>query len=328
MSMVTRLPWHRDAWRFCQQAINLNRVPQALLIKGAPGVGKLHLARQFAAALLCEQRTTDTLACGVCHACSLLQAGTHADYQEVTPEEGKALGIDMIRELLPKLALKPLYKSYRVVLLYPAEQMNTASANAFLKCLEEPNERTVIILVSAYPNRLPLTIVSRCQQLQLHKPDSLSALAWLRSQQVTENAALLLMLARGAPLNALSFAENQTLNLRQQCFADWCQIATQQQHPVSVAEQWQKLPIPLVLDWLCSWVVDIVKLHYACDQALFYNQDLLPLLQDKFKQLELKKLLLYYQLLLQQQQNCHTTLNKQLMCETILIHWSRLHRLG
>lgn len=325
MNTVLDLPWHVEPWRIMQQYLLSGRVPQALLIKGHAGLGKLTLAQRFTAALLCEQRSDSQQACGVCHACLLLKAQTHPDYLELKPEEGKRIGIDAIRELLPKLALKPQFASYRVVLIQSAEQMNTASANAFLKCLEEPNERTVILLVTASPERLPATIRSRCQQMQVAKPAHALALSWLQAQQLSEDPELLLLVAQGAPLLALEYAQQQHLSLRNTCFKEWCQVGKHQKSPVTIAEKWQALPAVTLLNWLCSWICDLIKCYYVNDIKLFYNQDLLPLLQDGYQQLELKGLLNYYAFLLANKQNCHTTLNKQLMFEAILIHWSKLN---
>ena len=319
------LPWQLEQWQSCQQAITLQRVPQALLIKGAAGLGKLHFAQQLAAALLCEQRTAQAFACGHCHSCTLFQAETHPDFICIEPEEpGKVIGIEAIRSLLLKLALKPQYPQYRVVLFPSAELLNTASANAFLKCLEEPSERTVIIMVTALPERLPATIRSRCQQLHMLKPEAENALAWLQ-QHATAQPRLLLAMARGAPLLALDYAKHDLIAVRAQCFEEWWQVATHKQNPTLVAERWQKLGAQDLLDWLASWVADLIKCYYTQDLKLFYNSDLVARLQELRKRLSLQKLFAYYTLLLAAKKNCHTTLNKQLQFEAILIDWSELN---
>lgn len=319
------LPWQLEQWQSCQHAMLLQRVPQALLIKGATGIGKLHFAQQLAAALLCEQRTAQGFACGECHSCTLFQADTHPDFISIQPEEpGKTIGIDAIRSVLLKLALKPQYPQYRVVLFPSAELLTTASANAFLKCLEEPSDRSVIMMVTALPERLPATIRSRCQQLQLHKPETAIALDWLQ-QHATAQPQLLLDMARGAPLLALEYAKQNLIEVRAQCFDEWWQVATHKQNPSMVAERWQKLAAQELLDWVTSWVVDLIKCSYTQDLKLFYNSDLVSRLQELRKQLNLQKLFAYYTLLLAAKKKCHTTLNKQLQFEAILIEWSELN---
>lgn len=323
------LPWHAPYWEHLQQYIRQSRVPHALLIKGSAGLGKRRLAWQYAAALLCENRQSNQLACGKCHSCKLFNAHTHPDFISIEPEaEEKALGIDLIRGLLPKLALKPQYEGFRIVIIHAAEQMNNASANAFLKCLEEPNERTVIILICANARRLPATILSRCQQLHIEKPDSGLAVAWLVQQQVANDHEALLNLAQGSPLRALDYAKEQLAPLRNACFKDWLKIARQQSYPAAVAEQWQKLPSTPLLQWLCSWITDSIKSHYTTEAKYFYNQDFHAELQVVNKKLDLKRLFALYDIVLATQKNWHTTLNKQLLFEVILINWFDINYCG
>jgi DNA polymerase-3 subunit delta' len=226
---------------------------------------------------------------------------------------------------LPVLALKPQFEGFRVVMIVSAEWLNTAAANAFLKCLEEPNERTVIILVSANVGRLPATILSRCQHLKMTPPPATQALAWLRAQQAPGDHALLLTLAQGAPLLALQYAEENSIALRQSCFDDWMGIAQAQRSPLTVAERWQKLPVVPLLNWLSSWVVDLIKSHYAVQSAYLHNPDLQPVLQEAQKRLDLTALFSLYDVLLTTRKQIHTPLNRQLLFEVILIHWFNLN---
>ena len=165
---MTLLPWQLDLWTQLNDYKKQNRVPQALLINGAKGIGKLNLAELFAMSLLCQKPGSDGLACGNCKPCFLLTADSHPDLIKIYPEEaGKAITIGQIRLLLTQLNLKPQFDSYRVIIIHPAEQLNNAAANAFLKYLEEPTERTIVILVSNDLSIMPATILSRCQKLKL-----------------------------------------------------------------------------------------------------------------------------------------------------------------
>lgn len=344
MSIPTNaLPWHPPYWRLLHAYLLQERVPQALMINGMPGLGKRTLALHFAQALLCQQRTTEGFACHHCHACLLFNAETHPDLLIVQPETAdngqeqgngaisrkpgtpKNIGIDKIRALLPLLALKPYGQNFRVVLIDGAECLNTAAANAFLKCLEEPNERTVILLTTADRGRLPATIRSRCQQLYLMAPAHQQASDWLTQQGVQGDHGVLLNLAQGAPLLALQYAQENVVALRNSCFNEWLQIAKQQSNPVSIAEHWQKLPLPPLLKWLTSWAADLIKGRYHSSSPDFLNPDLQPRLQELQKQLDLKALFAWYDELLSTQRQLHTQLNKQLLLEVILIHWSNLN---
>ncbi|MCX7086565.1 MAG: DNA polymerase III subunit delta' [Methylococcales bacterium] len=320
------LPWHDAYWQSLQQYLLHKRVPQALLLSGNSGLGKHQLALQFADALLCEARLPNGFACGHCHGCLLQKAGTHPDFIAVQPEEpGKGLGIDVIRRLLPVLTLKPQFEGFRVVMINSAELLNMNAANAFLKCLEEPNERTVIILVSANAGRLPATIRSRCQQLKIASPSRAVATEWLMQQNVLTDHAILLNLAQGAPFLALQLARENSIALRNSCFDEWLGIARQQHNPVAIAERWQKLPSVPLLSWISSWVVDLIKRQYNVQGSHFYNPDLQTVLQDAQKPLNLKALFALYDVVLTTQKQIHTQLNKQLLIEVILIQWFNLN---
>lgn len=328
-SFSTIYPWQQALWQHLIGYIQQQRIPQALLITGVAGVGKRHLADVFANSLMCQSPLDDHSACGHCHSCKLWAAQTHSDFLLVEPDEpGKAIGIDKIRQLIVKLALKPQFEAYRVVIISPADQMNTASANAFLKCLEEPTERTCLILLSEKPSRLPATIRSRCQTLHCASPDSEIAGQWLQQQGVAENIDLLLSLAQGAPLVAKRYADQEFLALRLSYFDTWLEIAEGKQNPVTTAEQWQKpggLDLPVLFKWMLDWITDLIKSAYQVESIHLHNPDQKKSLQAVAERLELKSLYRLYDSLLSAQAQLDTQINKQLLLEQLLITWSQLN---
>ncbi|PKM13160.1 MAG: DNA polymerase III subunit delta' [Gammaproteobacteria bacterium HGW-Gammaproteobacteria-3] len=321
------LPWQRQDWRQLAAYIARQRVPQALLLTGNKGLGIEVLAHQFALALLCSEPLSDGLGCGHCHSCQLIKAHTHPDLMHITPDEpGKAITIGKIRDSLVKLSLKPQYDNYRVVIINPADQLNTAAANAFLKFLEEPGERTVLLLLTDRPGKLPATIRSRCQKLAVASPDEKVVIQWLQAQNITDDAEVLLRLAQGAPLQVLEYAQNDTLPLRQKCFEQWQAVADHQLHPVMVAEEWCKHSPSLLLFWVVGWVTDLVKCIYRTPRPGLHNPDLFHFLQNRAQGLELKLLYSLYDVVVLNRSRLDTQLNKQLMFEEVLIHWSTLNR--
>ncbi|MGR8933171.1 MAG: DNA polymerase III subunit delta' [Gammaproteobacteria bacterium] len=320
------LPWLREPWEVLSAYIRQQRIPQALIISGPAGLGKIRLATGFAQALQCIERRDDGRFCGRCHRCHLFQAGTHPDVLCLEPEEeGKVIGIDQIRALIAKLLLKPQFETWRVAVIYPAEQMNRAAANAFLKYLEEPTERTLIILVTAKPFLLPATISSRCQKMPLGTPDRRIAVEWLRQQQVTGDPEVLLNLAQGSPLLAKSYAERKILEVRNECFKVWLSVAKQRTEPSDVAENWYKSNHTELLAWLISWTIDLIRCRSRSEYAKLDNTDIARNLQDLAQSLDLKKLFGLYDLLLRCNRQMSSTLNKQLLFEEILIYWSQLN---
>lgn len=134
-------------------------VGHAYMFVGPRGVGKTEAALAFAAALLCPER-----GCGCCEACRRARAGVHPDLVTIAPD-GNFIHIGAIREINADAAKRPYQAAVRVYLILDADAMNAAAANAFLKTLEEPPGHVRFILVTNNPERLPQTIVSRCQRV-------------------------------------------------------------------------------------------------------------------------------------------------------------------
>ncbi|QPK63446.1 DNA polymerase III subunit delta' [Methylomonas sp. LL1] len=323
-------PWQQTIWQHLSGYIEQQRIPQALLVVGSQGVGNSHLADVYARALLCHAPLADHSACGHCHGCKLCDARTHPDYLLIEPDEpGKGIGIDKIRRLIVNLALKPQFDAYRLVIIDPADRLNNAAANAFLKCLEEPTERTCLVLLTENPSRLPATIRSRCQTLHCPAPDKHIAGRWLQQQGVPgQNVDLLLSLSQGAPLLAKQYAEQNFIDLRQTYFKTWVQVAEGKSNPVPVAEQWQKqdaLDLKVLLAWMLGWVMDMIKFAHGADTRQLHNPDMKKSLQALAERLELTGLYPFYDSLLNAKSQLGTQINKQLMLEQLLIRWSQLN---
>jgi DNA polymerase-3 subunit delta' len=181
------------------------------------------------------------------------------------------------------------------------------------------------VLITDKPARLPATIVSRCQKLAVARPDKDIVAAWLNQQAAKDEPRLLLSLAQGSPLLALDYANNDTLKLRNDCFKAWMDIAKQRTHPAIIAEGWYKLPESLLIFWITSWIIDLIKCSYQIKADKLYNPDLKASLQELSQQLELKGLYKLYDLLLMRRQLLDTQINKHTMFEEILITWFELN---
>lgn len=321
------LPWQQQNWRRLNQYKQQNRIPQALLIIGMKGLGKGQLADQFAFSLLCAKPDIDGFSCGRCQSCLLTKSHTHPDFIRIEPPEpGKTIGVDQIRALIDSIQLKPQYDTYRIVIINPADKMNKSSFNAFLKCLEEPTERTVIILITEKPASLPATIISRCQKLVSGAPAKSTIHHWLKQQNIKEGLEILTGMAQNSPLLAKHYAEEQTLSMRNDCLKAWTAIAKQQANPIVVAESWLKWPHAPIMFWISTWLVDLIKCFYHTKTSHLYNPDYLPHLKEFAGQLDLKGIYKLYDLILISRQRLDTQINKQLVFEDILIAWSELNR--
>lgn len=247
-------PWQETMWQALQQRIAADRLPHALLLSGAAGLGKLDFAHLLARSLLCDS-PVQGLPCGQCRGCQLLAAGTHPDFQAVQPEEeGKEITIGLIRDLLAWQALTPQYGRARVVIIEPADRMNLNAANALLKTLEEPGRDALLLLVTARPAALLPTIRSRCQPLPFAAQHGEAALAWL-NQRLGDaaQAALALAISGGAPLRAAALVESGGMERRERLFTDFETVVTGRQEPVALVAQWLELPVQETLAALHGW---------------------------------------------------------------------------
>ena len=201
-------PWLEGPQRQLREAFSGGRPPHALLLLGAEGLGGELLAGWIAARVLCVGEGSRP--CGQCRSCVAISRGGHPDLTWLTPlEDSKQIRIYEVRELIAYLALKSHQGGYKVVIVFPAESLNTSAANALLKTLEEPAPQTLLVLVAHRRARLPATIVSRCQRLVISAPTSAAAGEWLRRQMPDSDAPALLRFARGAPLRALDLAARE-----------------------------------------------------------------------------------------------------------------------
>jgi DNA polymerase III subunit delta' len=326
ISINSLLPWQEKNWLLLYSYIKHKRIPNGLLITGTKGLGKHLLAEKFAASLLCSNPQDNGFNCGRCNACLLIKAKTHPDFFLIKPDEEKStISINQIRQLITIAYLKPQFETYRVALINPADAMTSSAANAFLKCLEEPTERTIFVLITDKPNKLPATIVSRCQKLSLALPEKKIMLDWLEEQGIHDNQETLLKLVQSSVITTQQISDDVLLKQRKDCFNDWMAIANNDSHPVIVSEQWQTLPGTELINWLVSWVTDLIKCSANIDPKHLCNQDLSKTLQELSQQMSLKNLFKLYDLLITSRQCLGTQINFQLMLEEILVQWQELN---
>ena len=196
------------------------KLHHGLLLAGVPGIGKGIFARHLAASLLCESELA-TRACGVCQSCKWMQQLGHPDLRVIMPEDqdplfvasgskkpSREIRIDQVRALASFMAVSSHRGGWRIVIIDPAEAMNSITANGLLKTLEEPGPQTLIILSCGHADRLPATIRSRCRLVPLASPPASEAIEWLLANGAEDKAAAHQALrAAGSPMHALQFIE-------------------------------------------------------------------------------------------------------------------------
>ena len=146
-------------------ALESKRLHHAYLFTGTRGVGKTTLARILAKAINCETNGISAHPCGKCRACTEIDAGRFVDLMEV--DAATNTKVDEMRELLDTAAYMPVVGRFKVYLIDEVHMLSRHAFNSMLKTLEEPPEHVKFILATTDPQRLPVTILSRCLQFNL-----------------------------------------------------------------------------------------------------------------------------------------------------------------
>ncbi|HWR76483.1 MAG TPA: DNA polymerase III subunit gamma/tau, partial [Thiobacillus sp.] len=192
-------------------ALTQGRLHHAYLLTGTRGVGKTTLARILAKCLNCETGVTN-IPCGVCSACTQIDAGRFVDLLEL--DAASNTGVDNMREVLDNAQYAPTVGRYKVYIIDEVHMLSKPAFNSMLKTLEEPPAHVKFILATTDPQKIPVTVLSRCLQFNL-KPMPPALVAQhlaevLAEENVHAEAAALTLLARaaaGSMRDALSLAD-------------------------------------------------------------------------------------------------------------------------
>jgi DNA polymerase-3 subunit delta' len=166
------LPRPQPATQALQRSLHQGRLGHAYLLSGQDLPELETVARTLAKTLNCAKREAKGPeralpdSCDGCDSCRRIDGEVHPDVSWIRPEsKSRVITIDQIRELLRTFHLKPLAAAYKVAVVVAADRLNAQAGNAFLKTLEEPPSRSVLILLSNEPQRILETILSRCLRL-------------------------------------------------------------------------------------------------------------------------------------------------------------------
>ncbi len=246
-------PWLAPAFERLQAARRAKRLGHAWLIAGPAGIGKLNLALVAAHQLLLDA-IAPPQPLGPAEALAALSAryepADHdADLHWIHPEEDKnSISVEQIRELIEAISLTA-HGAAKVVIVEPADSMTLSAANALLKTLEEPSGNAYLFLLSSQPDRLPATIRSRCQRLDIARPALAAVTAWLG---VTDSTTVTdaWQMAGGAPLRVAALLAQSEFKWNNELRTDLSAISNDSKDPLAVAETWAKGDAELALIWL------------------------------------------------------------------------------
>jgi DNA polymerase III subunit gamma/tau len=197
--------------RALTNALTQNRLHHAYLFTGTRGVGKTTLARILAKSLNCEAGISAT-PCGVCHACTEIDRGRFVDLLEV--DAASNTQVDAMRDLLDNAQYAPTAGRFKVYIIDEVHMLSKSAFNAMLKTLEEPPAHVKFILATTDPQKVPVTVLSRCLQFNLRQMAGTSITGHLQNILTQENIAyeptalhLIARAADGSMRDALSLTD-------------------------------------------------------------------------------------------------------------------------
>ena len=304
---ITWLKELSDAWN---DRVKHGRIPHAVLLTGPAGVGKRAAATWIAARHLAITTPAELPV----YPTAALE---HADLYWIAPAEDKeAIGIDQIRQLVAEFSLTSYEGGGKVAVIEPANAMTGNAANSLLKTLEEPSGDALLVLVADRTGRLPATIISRCQRIEIALPSEAEGLAWLDRLQPGAAWAEAMRLAGNAPLAAIAALEQ--LDTHASMMRDFADVARGKSAALEVAARWARLDTAFVLNWLARqvqqaiFVASSVRKHGA---ATAIDESVL-------KRMDRRNLFCYLDIINRLRGQPNGTYNVHLTLESLLIDWA------
>jgi DNA polymerase-3 subunit delta' len=317
---------HDRAVSILKHALGNDTLAHAYLFAGEAGIGKRMTALALAAALNCDAPGPEG-GCGNCPVCRRIAAGTHPDVHLLVPD-GEEIKIDQVRESQADLSLKPFEGKRKILIVDGAEFMNDASANAFLKTLEEPPGDSLIILISAMPQGLLDTIRSRCQTVAFQplSRHALAAALQAKRSMDAEDAWFLAALSRGSLGRALEMDVNEEKKAREELLAVLDGLGGMPRHEVLAAAEGiakDREGFVRLLDIGTEWLRDLLVFHETGDVRLLVFTGSLERLRRAAEDFALPAILRDLDLFTQSRRMLERRVSAQLVAEHLLLALGR-----
>jgi len=306
--------------RALTSALERGRLHHAYLFTGTRGVGKTTIARILAKCLNCETGVTST-PCEVCPTCTAVNEGRFIDLIEI--DAASRTKVEDTRELLDNVPYAPTQGRFKVYLIDEVHMLSTHSFNALLKTLEEPPEHVKFLFATTDPQKLPITVISRCLQFTLRPlavdeiTDHLGHILQKESIQADQDAIWQIAeSAQGSLRDALSLTDQaiaygqgaiqhqdvkEMLGLIDRTIIYDLILAVHQNQKARVSElllqfRQQALDVSLVLDQLISTLHELALLQYLPDLSLKYSAEINQKIMQLSGLISAQDLQLYYQI--------------------------------
>lgn len=305
--------------RALTSALERGRLHHAYLFTGTRGVGKTTIARILAKCLNCETGVTST-PCEVCSTCRAVNEGRFIDLIEIDAASTK---VEDTRELLDNVPYAPTQGRFKVYLIDEVHMLSTHSFNALLKTLEEPPEHVKFLFATTDPQKLPITVISRCLQFTL-RPLAVDEITEhltqiLAKEQIVADQDAIWQIAesaQGSLRDALSLTDQaiaygqgevhhqdvkEMLGLIDRSIIYDLILAIHQNQQQRVSQlllqfRQQALDVSLVLDQLISTLHELALMQYLPDLSLKYSEEINKKIRQLAQLISAQDLQLYYQI--------------------------------
>jgi len=329
--------------RLLSYIVQKGKIPHALLFTGIEGVGKREAANRFAMACNClaanvpgqqvsdkeidhERESRSSSPCGGCKSCRKIISGNHPDVISIQPDKAH-IRIGQIRDLCRMLTLKPYEARYRVVIISDAHTLNPEAGNALLKVLEEPPDRTVLVLTAYHLHDLLPTIASRCQHIRFNpiSHDTIKEALVTKKGMSAREADLLATLANGSLTGAFSLVDSGWIERRAWILGMVAKESSSQSPLDRVAIllafseklAQDKERVVDALEILKIWFRDLMV--YQLSPDLVVNKDLSPLLKRFSKGTAMQNLLWAYDAVQSAQEKINGNANPRLTLDVMMM---------
>lgn len=239
---------HQAQWNQLQSARNVGRLSQSLLFVGPLHCFLADFTKDFIPLLVCNQNGQQ--ACHECNDCQMAIRSEHPDVEWLRPDKvGGPIKIDQIRDLQKNAYLTPQRAAQRVIVIDGADRMNTASANALLKILEEPAKHTQFILIAQQLSTVIPTVLSRCQIMRFATTEALCA-------------TNLLNIADYYPQDSM---QAKLVNASESIIDGLIAIIEKREHPCALAALWSEYEINALLWFLYLILAQVQGMQFVSE---------------------------------------------------------------
>lgn len=220
--MSYKLVGHQKQWQFLTKVARLGKLPHAFLFSGPSHIGKRTFALEFVKFLNCENKKENNLPCHICKNCQDIDKGVYPDFHIIEPvndwrdssahisnNRQVSIQISQVRELNKILSLHPYKSGIKAVVIDQAHTMTRDAQSAFLKILEEPVGETLFIIITEVPEKILLTILSRCEKVKFYPVSQDEINNEIQKQGISEDRAKdIVRFSFGRPGLAFSYLSN------------------------------------------------------------------------------------------------------------------------